>query len=301
MSANRHPLTARVQAWSNSGTITDLAGRRIFVREQAGDGPPVLLLHGFPSSSYDWRHAFDLLPERRLVTFDFLGFGLSDKPRDHIYSLSGQADIVERVVGALGEPAIVVAHDMATSVATELMARDIEGRLGFEFAGLLLFNGSMVIERASLTPGQKLLRGRLGPIAARLTNRRTFRIQFARIFSAAHPLTAQEAADQWSLLAHDDGYRILDRLTYYLHERVTHAPRWHGALRDWPGRLELAWAGRDPVCTEAVLQAVLELRPAAPLTRLPELGHYPQLEDPPATVKLIGDFVSRTTAAVDQP
>ncbi len=181
---------------------------------------------------------------------------------------------------------------MGTSVVTELLARDLEGRLPFSVARVLLFNGSMVIEAASLTPGQKLLRSRFGPIAARLSNQRTFKAQFARIFSREHPLTPEEANDQWALLAHNGGHRILDRLTFYLHERVTYAPRWHGALSDWPGRLELAWAGRDPVCTEAVLQAVLALRPEAPLTRLPDLGHYPQIEDPGATVAVIEAFAA---------
>ena len=59
------------------------------------------------------------------------------------------------------------------------------------------------------------------------------------------------------------------------------------------GRLELSWAGRDPVCTEAVLQAVLALRPSAPLTRLPGLGHYPQIEDPGATMAVIDRFAAR--------
>ena len=292
------PLTRRVQVWRDAGSITEIAGRQIFVRDQAGTGPPTLLLHGFPSSSYDWRHAFELLPDRRLTAFDFLGFGLSEKPRNHVYSLSGQADLVEAIAEPLGEPVRVVAHDMGTSVATELLARDLEGRLRFELAAVQLFNGSMVLEAASLTPGQKLLRGRLGPLAARLTNRHSFRLEFARIFSPGHPLTAEEAADQWCLLAHADGHRILDRLIYYLHERISLAARWHGALRDWPGWLELSWAALDPICTEAVLQAVLELRPAASLTRLPGLGHYPQLEDPQATIEVISQFISQTSEGV---
>ena len=102
------------------------------------------------------------------------------------------------------------------------------------------------------------------------------------------------------LLAYNDGNRILDRLTFYLHERATYADRWHGALRDWPGRLELSWADRDPVCTEAVLQAVLALRPSAPLTRLPGLGHYPQLEDP-ATANAVIDRFARDGASDDHP
>lgn len=285
-------LTTRVEAWRDGGELVEIGGRRIFVRSQAGDGPPVLLLHGYPSSSYDWRHTFELLPGRRLVTFDFLGYGLSDKPRDHLYSLLAQADLVSEIVARYfaGEPVALVAHDMGSSVATEMLARDIDGRLPFELDRMLLFNASLVLERASLLIGQKILRSRLGPIAARLTNERSFKRSFGRIFSAAHPLTPEEAADQWALLAQGGGNRILDRLIYYLHERVAYAPRWHGALRDWRGRLEFAWAGRDPICTEAVLQAVLALRPTAPLARLPELGHYPQLEDPAATTRVVEMF-----------
>jgi pimeloyl-ACP methyl ester carboxylesterase len=263
----------------------ELGGQRIFVREQPGDGTPLLLLHGYPSSSYDWRAVLELLPGRRVVMFDFLGYGLSDKPRDHVYSLIGQADLVERI--ADGRRVALVAHDMGTSVATELLARDIEGKLPFEPASVLLFNGSLVLEAASLTVSQKVLRSRLGPIAARLSNERSFGLQFKRIFSRTHPLTPQEAADQWSLLAHNDGHRILDKLIYYLHERIVFAPRWHGALRDWAGALSLGWAGRDPICTEAVLQAVLKLRPEAPLTRWPQLGHYPQIEDPSSVAAVI--------------
>jgi pimeloyl-ACP methyl ester carboxylesterase len=278
-----------VREWSDSGTLVTLAGRRIFVRERPGSGPPLVLLHGYPSSSYDWRHVIDLLGDRRIVAFDFLGFGLSDKPREHVYSLIAQADLVELLVAERlgGGPIDLVAHDMGTSVVTELLAREVAGTSRLVLRSVLLFNGSMVIERASLTISQKVLRSRFGPIAARLSNERSFRLQFARIFSAGHPLSDEEAADQWALLAHNDGHRIIDRLTYYLHERVTYAPRWHGALRDWQGDLRLAWAMQDPVCTAAVLDAVTELRPSAPLTRFEDLGHYPQLEDPPAAAEAI--------------
>jgi pimeloyl-ACP methyl ester carboxylesterase len=289
-------LTPRTAAWKTTGKRVTLDGHGIFVRHRPGAraDPPLLLLHGYPSSSYDWRHLFELLPDRTITAFDFLGFGLSDKPRHRLYSLLEQADLTEAVAASYADaPVLLVAHDMGTSVATELLARSLEGRPGLSLAAVLLFNGSMVIERASLTRGQKLLRSRLGPLAARLSNELTFRAEFRRIFSAAHPLTPEEAADQWSLLAHRGGQRILDKLTYYLRERVLYAGRWHGALRDWPGHLELAWAGRDPVCTEAVLAAVRELRPAAPLQRLPELGHYPQLEDPPAILAIIERMLLR--------
>ncbi len=278
-------LTARVADWAASGGRRSVAGRQLFVYERPGEGTPLLFLHGYPSSSYDWRLVFELLPGRHLITFDFLGYGLSDKPGDVRYSLMLQADLAEAV--ANGREVHLIAHDMGSSVATELLARDIEGRLSFGLRSTLLTNASLVLEQASLTISQKLLRSPLGPLFARLSNERSFRLQFARIFSAGHPLSAEEAADQWSLLAHNGGARILDKLIFYLHERIAYASRWHGAIRDWQGELALAWARLDPICTEAVLQAVLALRPAVPLTRLEGLGHYPQIEDPGSVAAVI--------------
>ena len=64
------------------------------------------------------------------MTLDFLGFGLSDKPRPHRYSLSEQANLVQQVVAeTTTDPVVLIAHDMGTSVATELLARDLDGRL----------------------------------------------------------------------------------------------------------------------------------------------------------------------------
>ena len=67
-------LTPRTSAWQKAGAVASIDGHRIFVRERDGTngGPPVLFLHGYPSSSYDWRHALELLGDRRVVMFDFL-------------------------------------------------------------------------------------------------------------------------------------------------------------------------------------------------------------------------------------
>src|SRR4029453_18780634 len=67
----------------------------VFVRT-GGSGPWLTLLHGFPTSSWAWaRGARILEPRFRVVTFDFLGFGDSAKPRDHEYSIGEQADLTE--------------------------------------------------------------------------------------------------------------------------------------------------------------------------------------------------------------
>lgn len=272
-----------VSEWHDGGGWVSTAAGRVFVRSGAGDGPTVLLLHGFPSCSYDFRAVAGRLTGRSWLTMDFLGFGLSDKPRPHRYSLFEQADLVEQVVASRTTgPVVLAAHDMGTSVATELLARDIEGTLTFDLQRAVLTNGSVILERASLRPIQKVLRGPFGGIAARLTNRRSFVRGFGRLFSPEHPLTADEAAAQWALLTHNGGNRIAHLLSAYLDERVRYAQRWHGAVRDWPKPLGFVWGLGDPVATTNVLDGLRQLRPAADVVELPGLGHYPQIEDPQA-------------------
>jgi pimeloyl-ACP methyl ester carboxylesterase len=275
-------VNERVSAWRDRGRDEEFRGRRIHFYEQEGEGPLLLLLHGFPSSSYDWVPLLDRERDRAVLAPDFLGFGLSEKPRDHDYDLHWQADMVENLVESHGGggPVFFLAHDMGTSVANELMARDIEGSLGMDLTGGLLLNGSMIQDAASPTLGQRILRSAVGPLFSRLSSERFFRQQFGSIFSPSHPLTDEEAEDQWELVCADGGRTLSHKTIAYMEERFKHAERWHGAIRDWDKPLSLAWGMLDPVATETVLDGVVALRPNAPVTRFEDLGHYPQIEDP---------------------
>lgn len=290
-------LTPAVERWQSEGGFEEVAGRRLFVRRSSGRGPRAVLLHGFPSSSFDWAPLLRARPDWEVLTFDFLGFGLSDKPADHVYSLAWQADAVEELVRRAGpEPVVIVAHDMGTSVATELLARDLRGELGIEIAAVLLFNGSILLDRASPTIGQRLLRSRGGAFFARMTSGVSFRAQFGRVFSEAHPLTRADAADHWSLVSNRGGQRIGHLLVHYMDERDRLTDRWHGAVRDWPGDLSLAWGLLDPVATTAVLDGLRELRPGVPVTELPDLAHYPQLEAPERIAAVVDGVLARVAA-----
>jgi pimeloyl-ACP methyl ester carboxylesterase len=276
-------LPARVGEWGRRGHPEEFRGRRIHCFHQPGEGPLLLLLHGFPTCSFDWRALLELEPGRAILAFDFLGFGLSDKPREHDYSLAWQADLAEELVRRHGDgPVYLVAHDMGTSVATELLARDVEGGLDIDLTGALLFDGSMIMERATLTLGQKLLRSRFGPLLARLSSGRFFRQQLGSVFSRNHPMSAEEGRDQWALMKLNGGNRIANLLIGYTFERVRHAERWHGAIANWPKPLAFTWGLEDPVANTHVLDGLRELRPSAPVFELPGRGHYPQIEDPPA-------------------
>ena len=90
-------------------------GQHIFVREE-GEGEPILLLHGVPSSSFLYRKMLPELASKgfRAVSFDFPGVGLSDKPKDIEYDWHALAEWVGRVVDTLKLPPVhLVVHDNA--------------------------------------------------------------------------------------------------------------------------------------------------------------------------------------------
>ncbi|MEI8256996.1 MAG: alpha/beta fold hydrolase [Deltaproteobacteria bacterium] len=178
-------LPPAVALWRSRGRIVRVRGLDVFVVDE-GTGPAVLLLHGFPTSGFDWRLVADSLRRggRRVIVPDLPGYGLSDKPRDYGYSLLEQADVLLDLLGALGVTSLdTVAHDMGTSVTCELLARREEGRLPLALRSVVLTNGSVYIEMADLTPSQRVLRRPwLGPLFARLSNPAVFRAQFRRLF-----------------------------------------------------------------------------------------------------------------------
>jgi len=277
--------------WRARGSDLVTVDGRIFVTElgAANDAHvPVLVLHGFPSCSWDFDESAAIVArDRRVVLFDFLGYGLSAKPRAAAYSLFEQADVACAVAKAKGlERVHLWAHDMGTSVATELLARRERGVLPFEIASVVLMNGSVHIDMAKLTPGQKLLRSSLGDLFARVAGRKTFGLQMKRIFAKA---PSEETLDaMWGLVAREDGTHRLPQLIRYNDERRRFTSRWIGALHRLDLPLLVAWGARDPIAVLAIGERLARETKGAELVRWDDLGHYPQMEDPARVAAVVG-------------
>jgi len=270
----------RLREWAGRGRYIDVDGRRVFTWE-SGAGPVLLAIHGFPASSYDWRLLAERMPGRRFVALDLPGFGLSDKSPGADYSLLAQADVVEAVMQELKiESCDLLAHDMGDSVAAELLKRSGEGSLPFDVERAVLLNGSVFIELAQLTRGQKLLlrlppRRLVVPLPVR-----AFRPQVRALFSPAHKPPDDELVMMETLLRHDGGHRILPITIRYVEERRTHAARWTAGLVDFAGELAIIWGDLDPVAVPAIADRLLQLRPKTTAVRWDDVGQRPQLEVP---------------------
>ncbi|MEU8604702.1 alpha/beta fold hydrolase [Streptomyces parvulus] len=270
------------QQWiQESETFTTSAGHRIAYR-RCGKGPTVVLLHGFPTWSYDYAAvAADLEADHQIVTLDFLGYGVSDKPDPYDYTVAESADIVEELVAhlSLGDVGVVV-HDYGAIVGQELLDRRRRDALGFTVRGVTILNCAIVYSAYRPTTLQKLLikpvLGRL--VASRVTGPRT-RAGLDAVRGTAK-LTDTEFANLWLGMSRGNGHKLTYRLIHYNAERDLHHARWEAALRAWDGPLHLVWGLADPVSGVHVLERARELLPHAKVTTLENAGHFPQSESP---------------------
>jgi pimeloyl-ACP methyl ester carboxylesterase len=279
------PITPAFEQWRREGKTFRHRGHAIFFRD-AGQGPVLLAIHGFPSASWDWHPMWAALTGRfRVIAPDMLGYGWSDKPRSYAYSVMDQAALHRSLLRTLGVDRVhLFAHDVGVSVAAELLAQQHFGEDGaLSIDSLCLLNGGVFPETHRPLIIQRLLASRVGPVLARLTRKRDFERGFRRIFATP---PAQDLLDElWQLLRHQDGRRVLPKLLGYMHERRVHRERWVTPIVDPRVPVRLIDGTRDPVSGETLVARYRELVPDADVVELAHAGHYPQLEDPQAVLR----------------
>jgi pimeloyl-ACP methyl ester carboxylesterase len=277
-------LSSATQAWLASGRHVTVGEQRLFVIER-GAGPVLLLVHGFPTSSYDYRPLIERLSGRyRCIAFDFPGYGLSSKPEAYSYSLFQQADALQALLAQLGvERASVVCHDMGTSVVCELLARQLEGRLGCRLERVIFTNGSMLQWRATITPFQKLLASNETLLQGMELCERMPEFYAAGLrttMKRPEAMSEQDALVMRELLEHESGQLRLAAIAGYMRERYVHKQRWISALTRSESLIELVWACDDPIANLEMGRELHALLPKAPYTELDGVGHFLIFEDP---------------------
>ncbi len=287
MTSFDHP---ELDDWAARGRHHDLLGHRVF----AVDAPavtdelePLLVIHGFPTSSFDFAHLLDRMQERRrVVLVDLLGYGLSDKPDLH-YTMALQADLVVALTAELRlDRLALLTHDMGDTVGGELLARQAEGTWPVEITRRVVTNGSIYIEMAHLTDGQQLL---LSLPDERLAGGGPDRAALAAslVATLAPAAAGTDLGAHAELVAHDGGSALLPRLIRYIEERRANEARFTGAIESHPSPLHVVWGPLDPIAVAAMAELLVDRRPDASLTWIDGAGHYPGVESPEAYLAAI--------------
>ena len=282
------------EAWRSGGSTFEWKGHQIFQRIE-GTGDPLLLIHGFPTASWDWAPLWPALTARyRVLTLDMMGFGFSAKPRDHDYTLRSQADLFDALLAREGVTRYrLVAHDYGLTVAQELFARQGEPSQPTILAACLL-NGGLFPETHHARLLQKLLATPLGPLVARHASYGAFARNMRAIWGKA-PVPDAEIKAMWSLIKHNNGMAVMPKLIGYIAERRANRERWVGAVINAKFPLRLIDGLLDPVSGPDMVARYRELVPRADVVELPEVGHYPQVEAPDAVLAAVLEHFDRTT------
>jgi pimeloyl-ACP methyl ester carboxylesterase len=296
-----------LEQWQAAGRRFMHRGESVFYRldgtaPQAGQGRALLLIHGFPTASWDWAPLWPRLREHYncVVAPDLIGFGFSAKPRDYPYSILDQAELCADLLTEIGVRRVhVLAHDYGDTVAQELLARDIDrrgiGHDGPELQSVCFLNGGLFPETHRARPIQKLLASPLGGLLTRFMNERRFERSFGAVFGPHTRPSPSEMQAFWTLASRDGGIEVAPKLIGYMRERQTYRERWVGALQRSKVPLCVIDGAEDPVSGAHMVQRYRELVPNPDTVLLQGIGHYPQVEDPDGTWRAYAAFLERIT------
>lgn len=288
----------KLPEWKQQAQTLETAGHRLaFWTANGGDDakPWLLLIHGYPTSSWDWTFIWDELSRHfRLVALDMLGFGLSDKPRNMTYSIFAQADFQEALLEHLGiSEAHILAHDYGDTVAQELLARHNGSELSFSIKSVVFLNGGLFPEQHRARPVQKLGLTPFGSLLGAIMSRNNFRRTFDQIFGPKTKASDAEIEAHWALISNNGGRNILHKLLNYIPERRKNRARWVGALCNAVIPRRLIDGGADPVSGAHLYHYYKKLIPSADAVLLDSIGHYPQTEAPEAVIREVLEFHKR--------
>ena len=301
-------MTPKLSSWQSAGDYINYGPfqHKMFVRQlgqpEASSEKTLLLIHGFPESSYSYHKVVEGLLSifDRIVLFDMLGYGFSDKPtKNFTYSLFEQADTVFAVWKHFGiKGGHVLAHDMGDSVLTEIVARHQNNLLPAWFSdGLLSLtftNGSMVLELASLRITQRIMLSSYGHL---LKNAISFRVGSQQIRSAQgnDNLSEQDIRDFWELNSQQEGNKKFYLTIRYLNDRKRfEKTRWLPALSQCSLPIHICWGEDDAVArVEMAYYLKKNICLDATLTIMKGLGHFCQMGSPEKWLKHIGAFYAQ--------
>ncbi len=281
-------LPPAVAAWHDAGRFLNIGGRPVFLRED-GRGPPLLLLHAYPTSSWGFHRIWgELTKDYRVLAPDLPGSGLSHKGPGEDYSLAGLGSVVTDLLAHCGvrEPHLL-AHGYGATIAQELLAD------GQDFASVCFVTASLFPEVSELTSMQRLMLSPLGPLLARYARQpfAVFARRLTRAFGPSHPPTSEELEAIWALLRHNDGQRAVPEVIGYLLERKRRARALVSAMLRADCPLHYIAAVDDTLSGQAVIDGWRRSLPDAGLVLLPSgTGHYAPLECPAELLSAYRDF-----------
>lgn len=268
-------------------------GHRIYARDYAGAEPAIVLMHGFPDNLHLYDRVVPLLASsRRVVTFDFLGWGGSDKPAGYPYTATNQEGDLDAVIKYLRlERPVLVAHDASGPPAIDWALRNPD-----RVAALILLN-TYYCAMPSLRPPEAiflfstpLIRNAARAVSRMFDHyifRRLYWWQVGRFFRDAEvrnkfvPLLYEQF--EASSSARPAFFRLNEDLMGTVRSRTKMIPE----LKKFQRPVRIVFGGADPYLNQGVARKFHEFFPGSELFLLPGARHFVQMDEPEEVARLI--------------
>ena len=281
--------TVSLDEWRREGERVQLAvgGALVSVFRRI-TGPPAgeiwTLLHGFPTTSWDWAPVASVVEaEHRTIALDWPGLGASDKGPGVDYSIDSLTDTLIALWRHDGVTATrVVAHDVGTIVAQELLARDLEGRLDAAITSVTWLNGSVYPDLYRPTDSQlALLDPNDGPRLAAGIDESSYTAGIASIHHPEHQPSAETLAQHWVAFGGRETALEMPRFLRYIPDRANRADRLIDAIERTEIPQRFIWGDHDAISGSAQSTEIRRrFGDDVDLVRFADCSHYPHTERP---------------------
>ncbi|HYG83969.1 MAG TPA: alpha/beta hydrolase [Verrucomicrobiae bacterium] len=279
-------------------TLNDIT---IFYREAGPEGAPVVLLpHGYPSSSFQYRNLIPALADKwHVIALDFPGFGYSDTPEDFSYTFDGYAEFLDAFAQQLGlKKYALYLHDYGSQIGLRLAMRNPE-----RITGLIIQNGD--IYEDALGPRYNALKAYWqqptpeGKAKLRdAVSEEGFRDEFTDGLSKE--VAERVAPDMWrlsgALLLTKKRREIMVGLMEGLKTNLQWMPKAQAYLREQQPPTLIVWGPRDGYMPEAAARAYLRDLPNAELHLLPDGSHWLLETHLDEVVSRVRNFLEKTSS-----
>lgn len=275
-------MDAEVYKWKSLGNNFKYKDKNIFFY-QDGSGDDLLIIHGYPFNSFEWKNTINELSKSYKVTiFDLLGMGFSDKPENHVYSFEEYCEITNLLLMELKiTETHIFSHDLGVSIAQELLASTQTNT--FKIKSSAFMNGSLFIDVYKPRLIQKLLSKSpkfIGKLLSKIITKKMVLNAVKSVYGPFTKPTDEFLNKQWDILNYNDGKSITYLIGRLVFEKWKHLARWTFAMQTTAIPMCYICGPYDPNSGIKMASRYDELIPNSNIYLLDKyVGHWPHLED----------------------
>jgi pimeloyl-ACP methyl ester carboxylesterase len=291
-------MSTQLAQWKSKGQYFKYKGRSVFyVRE--GEGSCLLVFHGYPYNSFDFKDVWTgLISKYHVILPDMLGMGFSDKPPDYDYSFEDHAEMYTALLLYFNISEVhILAHDLGDSVVQELIARDRDGKNSFVIKSIAFLNGGLFMDVYKPRLIQRLLSQSpkpIGKLLSKLMSKKSVDKATSEVFGANTKPSKELLQDFWDILNYNNGKSIAYLIGRLIFNKINYQDRWIAAMQQTKIPMCFINGPADPNSGIHMAKRYKELIPTPNVMLLAEqIGHWPQLEAPQQVLEAYEKFTDQ--------